>query len=205
MLRIVLLISLIIPSFTVLSSDCGRLIDKMENVGELKEILHCLDNKTVNSTTAKPQPFQKGNIKAKLISAGYQYEVEYCSRTNNQLACSVVITNKNKSIYSPDYREFGIYTADTNFFDEYGNEYAATKGQMGKVTVESNGPSNRKNFKDGYLEKYMPLGVPMRLTITFTGVAHTTTTVMALNIRFSYRDGKNLASKYVTLENIGIN
>jgi len=205
MLRRALLILFLIPSFTANSSECASLIDNMENIGELKIILHCLDNKAPSTNAANPKPFQKRAIAAKLIAAGYQYEVEHCSRKNKEVKCNLIITNKNKTIYSPDYREFGIYTANTNFFDEYGQEYSATKGQMGKVVVESKGPSNRKNFKDGYIEKYMPLGIPMRLTLTFTDVDLATTTAMAINIKFSYRDGKNLASTYVTLENIAIN
>jgi hypothetical protein len=82
------------------------------------------------------------------------------------------------------------FTADSNFFDEYGNEYNAVWAQMGKVKVESQGPSNRKSYKNGYLEKYMSLGIPMKLVITFGDVSPSSTTVMALHIKFSYRKGK---------------
>ena len=190
--------------FSALAGQCATLIDQMQNMGELKKILRCLDNKPAHSINHKARAFQKATIKTKVTTQRYLFEVEHCVRQANALACTVIITNKNKSVYSPDYREFGIYAIDSHLFDEFGNEYNAIKAQMGKVIVESQGPSNRKNFKDGYLEKYMPLGVPMKLSMTFSDIEKSATTVMALNIKFSYRDGKDLASNYVTLEGIAI-
>ena len=191
-------------SFSATAGQCKTLIDQMENMGELKKILRCLDNKTANTTQAEPKPFQRSTIKTKQIVEGYLFEVEHCARSTSNMACTLVLTNKNKQIYSPDYREFGIFTADSNFFDEYGNEYNAISAQMGKIKVESQGPSNRKNYKTGYLEKYMSLGIPMKLIITFGDVSPSSTTVMALNIKFSHRKGKELASTYITLEGIVI-
>lgn len=203
--RLTSLIALLLStwSFNVYSNDCGPLIDKMNNIGELKKILYCLNNGN-NAPRAQAVAFQQAAVKSKQTLVRYLFEVEHCNRDNTQVSCSVVITNKNKTVYSPDYREFGIYIADSHFFDEYGQEFNATQGTMGTITVEAQGPSNRKNFKDGYLEKYMPIGIPMRLKITFDSIDSDTTTVMALNIRFSHRDGKDLASKFVTLEGISI-
>lgn len=204
MTRALFLLLILSSTFSTLAGECSTLINQMENMGELKKILHCLDNKSANSTPVEPKPFQRTQIKTALTVERYLFEVEHCLRNNSELTCTVIITNKNKTVYSPDYREFGIYTASSHFFDEFGNEYNATKARMGKVIVEAQGPSNRNNFKDGYLEKYMPLGIPMKLAMTFTGINHSTTTVMALNIKFSYRNKKDLAAKYVTLEGIVI-
>jgi hypothetical protein len=176
----------------------------MQKIGELKKILYCLDNKPVNLATNQPKPFQRSQIKTKLTIERYLYEVEHCLRSTSALICTVIITNNNKTVYSPDYREFGIYTANSHFFDEFGNEYAATQAQMGKEKVTAQGSSNRNNFKDGYLERYMPLGIPMKLKMTFADIGNTATTVMALNIKFSYRDGKQLSSRFATLEGIVI-
>ncbi|MCJ8270161.1 MAG: hypothetical protein MJK04_12255 [Psychrosphaera sp.] len=187
-------------SFSTMAGQCATLIDQMENMGQLKKILRCLDNKVANTTSAEPKPFQRSKIKTKITTQRYLFEVEHCLRKASNVTCTLILTNKNKTIYSPDYREFGIYTADSNFFDEYGNEYNASQARMGKVVVEAQGPSNRKSFKDGYLEKYMSLGIPMKLTMTFADVGNLATTVMALNIKFSYRDGKTLSSSFVTLE-----
>lgn len=205
MIKRLFVLLLLSASFSSGAGPCAKLIDKMENMGELKAILRCLDKHTEVSQTPQPHPFQKANIKSSLMLEGYRFELESCFRKQNNVTCSLVITNKNKTVYPPDYREFGIYTADSNFFDEYGQEYPATSATMGKVVVESQGPSNRKDFQDGYLEKYMPIGIPMRLQITFAKVRRDATTVLALNIRFSHREGKSLASKFVTLESIGIN
>jgi hypothetical protein len=203
MKRIVFLLLIVNCSFSSVAGECAGLINAMENMGELKKILHCLDNKS-SRTVDMPRSFQKSAIKTKITIHRYLFEVEQCARRADNVVCSLIITNKNKTIYPPDYREFGIYTADSNFFDEFGHEYTAIEAKMGKVKVESQGPSNRKNFKDGYLEKYMSLGIPMRLTMTFAQVGEAATTVLALNIRFSHRDGKELSSKFVTLEGIVI-
>lgn len=199
-----ILLLIVSGSFSAMAGQCATLIDQMENMGELKKILRCLDNKAANTTPPEPKPFQQSKIKTKITTQRYLFEAQHCLRKASNVTCTLILTNKNKTIYSPDYREFGIYTADSNFFDEYGNEYNASQAQMGKVVVEAQGPSNRKSFRDGYLEKYMSLGIPMKLTITFGDVGNLATTVMALNIKFSYRDGKTLASSYVTLEGIVI-
>lgn len=204
MARLLLLFLLFCGSVPAMAGECTALIEQMENMGELKKILHCLDNKTTRSVRTEPQPFQHAQIKTKLTVERYLFEVEHCVRYGETLTCTVIITNKNKTVYSPDYREFGIYTPDSKFYDEFGNEHGATVAQMGKEVIEAQGPSNRKNFKDGYLEKYMPLGIPMKLTISFADIGQSATTVMALNIRFSHRKGKDLTSTVVTLEGIVI-
>lgn len=187
------------------SQQCASLIDAMDNIGQLKTILHCLDDAIANHRrNGVVKPLQHDTIKAQKLLAGYRFEVEHCSRTQAGFQCAVIITNRNKSVYSPDYREFGIYTADSHFYNEYGEQFQAIRGQMGQDIVDANGPSNRKNFKDGYLEKYMPIGVPIRLVLRFSEISRKTQTVLALNIRFSHRDGKDLSSKYVTLEGIAV-
>jgi hypothetical protein len=211
MLRLVLSLVLLICTFTADAGQCASQINQMENIGELKKILHCLDQQARDPATVNPRSFVKSTVKTKSTVERYLFEAEYCRRTNTsthtnagEVSCAVVLTNKGKTVYSPDLRQFGIYTADSHFYDEYGHEYSALTSQMGKVVIEAQGQSNRKNFKDGYLEKYMPLGIPMRLILTFSDVTSETTTVMALNIKFSYRDKKGLGASFVTLEGIAI-
>jgi hypothetical protein len=97
------------------AGQCQALIDQMENMGELKKILRCLDNNTANAASPKPKPFQRSTIKTKQIVEGYLFEVEHCARSTGDTACTLVLTNKNKQIYSPDYREFGILPPTATF------------------------------------------------------------------------------------------
>lgn len=196
-------------SFSAWSSECGTLIDQMEDIGALKTVLRCLDDQLDSRPKAAikgaVRGFQKADIQAKLKQVGYEFEVEHCLRSGKGLKCSVIITNKNKSQLNPGYKEFGIYTSATHFFDEFGGEYTATQTQIGNTLVQFDSPSNMKRQPDGYLSKYMPLLIPMKTTITFSTIDAKTTTVLALNIKFSYRDRSgNLADKYVTLKGIAV-
>lgn len=205
MKKILFYILILSGSFTTLGDECGAMIDSMKNIGELKKVLHCMNKK--DSATAQPTPrsFQKTNIKIKETKERFLFEAQGCHRTATNIACTIRITNKNKEEsrqHNPSQFAFGIQIDSTKFFDEFGDEHNAISANIGNTKMEVTDSSNERYARNGFLGKYMPLGIPMKAVINFNDISNEITAVLALNIKFKFHEGG--AETYVTLKNIAI-
>ena len=182
-----------------LAGQCKALIDNMEDMGQLKQVLYCLDSAPVNSDSIRG--IQTPPFVGEITQEGYKFQLQSCRREYKQVKCTAFITNLNSKIEKPKFSPFGIVGQTTSFFDEYAEEHGATLLKIGNSKLAVEGKS-----EDLYLlKKFMPKDVPMKVVVSFNNIPANVSQVAALNISFNYRENNGQhANKVVTFTSIGI-
>jgi len=124
------------------------------------------DKPFVTGSRSDSQSHNKAGKSPKISTeSGFTSALKICKRRADSVTCSVLITNNEKN------RDFILYKKGSRMFDKSGNEYDASKIQLGSCERDR-----------GDCRKSLIQGIPTKAEISFKGVLQETQIATALDL-----------------------
>ncbi len=175
----------------IISTETGKVfgvaatnIVKDDNVRKLMGIISTVQKEDVQKEEVEEQTEKKEiskKVLKKVEAENFTFELIKCDMSSGgRVTCDLLITNNDQD------KEFAIYTGESRIFDDFGNEYVPSKGELANKQVGSN----------SYARSLLISGVSTKGNLTFKNVTQEARGISLLEVGCWEQESGNFKIKF---------